>query len=354
MVHSPQTRPSLHPVLLCLCAIACGLIPARAVAQSPGEERFFAGCPRRDPVRLHHEESPWDLHGLWYTAIGVGEVEVLRMADWIIDLPLPGAPLHPCQRATKALRAGFNRLPRWRLRERVGELVDALQIPELSFADASATYSFSTGGTGGPGSGMVIRVHKLIDWTQHVTGDVNGLAGSLVGRRRGLVTWAVPARAVDGLQWLLLKTFNRAGVVLARTIDGSLTLVESAGDGVLNLGYRRPHERNTVLLRLPMRVYRAHELWLLERHAQMVVGLPEMFARATHAALAHHRRGRGLEELAETDRLRSDDAVVVVMTSERVIARAPTSLRAYIVPAAWVLNPREASGEGSPVETLRH
>jgi small ligand-binding sensory domain FIST len=209
---------------------------------------FFKDCPSRGRIRLHEETNPWDAHGLLYTAAGIGELEVLRIADWLVDLPLPGPTLRPFRRSVRAVRRAYHRLPRARPIARFGELVDALQIPEVSLGDASALYSVATGGAAGPGSGLVIRLHKLIDWTQHIAGDVNALLGWPVGRPRGLVRWSGPARVVDGLQRGLLGTLNAVQVFAARVLEGAVTGLELGAEGLVNLGHRRAHADTTVFL----------------------------------------------------------------------------------------------------------
>ena len=313
---------------------------ARVFAETPGEARFFKDCPHRRYLHLHHESSPWDLHALAYTVVGISELEFVRIADAIIDLPLPGPPWHPCRRTIDAIRGGYDRLPPWRLIQRTGELVDALQLAELSVGDASATYSGAASSTAGPGSGMFVRVDKLIDWLQRVTGDLNSLTGRMVGRWQGLVQWSVPARAVDGLQGVVLKTGHRLSLMCAFVIEQGFTGVELIGAGVVNLGYHRPHQEETVFLRLPMTAYRTHELWILEHRSRLLIGTAAGFAHSTHAALAHHRRPLLPEAWNDVDRL-GDAEPIIIMTTVRMMARAPDSLKPYEVPAAWVLNEPE-------------
>ena len=349
--HMGWPFPSIHRAhrLLSLgFSMVIGVLTPSAVADTPGEARFFKDCPQRHALHLHEERNPWDLHALLYTTLGLSEVEFLRMADGLVDLPLPGHALHPFRRAVVAIRAGYDQLPPWRLRQRVGEFVDALQLPELSLGDATATYSVATGGITGPGSGMMVRLSKLIDWTQHVTGDLNQLSGRLIGRPRGLITWMLPEQAVDGAQWLLIKTFHHLSVLMARSVDHGLTGVEMTGDAFLNVGRRRPHQETTVFLRLPIEVYRAHELWILEHRTHLVVGPPALFLHSSHAALAHHPQTM-LSDWSLIDQPNHEEPVLIVMTTVRVMSRAPESLTPYVVPAAWVLNEaqtiREVTGE---------
>ncbi len=327
----------MDPVPLLSVLLAALLVaPGRSHAAT-SEERFFADCPTGKRIRLHDERYPLDLHAILYTTAGLSELEVFQLADWTVDLLLPGGRWRPFGRTLGGIRAAYRRLPPWTVTQRIGEFVDALQIPELSLGDAAATYSpAAVSGQVGPGSGMLVRVDRLMDWSQHLVGDVNRLSGRIVGRRRGLITWPMPGQAVDGAQWLLLKTASDARTLVARALEHTLTGIEAAGEQVVNIGRRRSHQRQTVFLRLPREVYRAHELWLLEHRPSLVVGTPETFRGATHAALAHGRR-LAVREWEPADPLRHE--VLVVMTTARVIAHAPEALKAYVVPAAWILDP---------------
>jgi len=323
----------------CASCVLWGFRAPGVGAQTAGEARFFAQCPHRQQVRLHREGNPWDPHALLYTVLGSSEVEVLRAADWLIDAAIPYYAARPFQRTTQAIRSHYNRLPRWRAIQRVGEFVDALHLAELSFGDATVTHSLATGGTAGPGSGMIVRVDKLVDWTQHVVGDVDALLGWFVGRPRGLLGWSWPGRAVDRMQWMGIKTANRAMVFVSRSVEHAVGATETGTERLFNIGYQPPHQRTTVFLQLPLEVYRAHELWLLERRDHLVIGSAEDFLQTTHAALAHRRRHLNVEAWDPVARLADPTRVVIVMTTARVVARAPRSLRPYVVPAAWVLNP---------------
>ncbi len=312
-----------------------------AFSETAGEARFFADCPARRYVQLHNERNPWDLHALLYSGLGVSELEILRTVDWLVDLPLPGAPLPPFQRMRQAIRSGYNRVHRrWRSILHVGEFVDALQLAELSFGDATATYSVATGSPTGPGSGMIVRVHRLIDWGQHVVGDVNRVCGRPFGLQQGLVPWAWPGRAVDGMQWGLVKTFSVVSVAAARALEQTLTVSEMAAESVVNVGYHRPHQEETVFFRVPMDAYRAHELWILEHRQHLVIATAEELRASTHARLAHRRRSVRPSEWSPVDQWPAGQDVVL-MTTVSVAARAPTSLKAYVVPAAWVVNDDE-------------
>mgnify|MGYP001576491923 FL=1 len=184
---------------------------------------------------------------------------------------------------------------------------------------------------------MIVRVDRLIDWSQHVVGDLNEASGHLVGRPQGALTWSWPGRAVDRLQWMVMKTANRVMVLASRLLEDAVSAAEMGTERILNVGYRSPHEHTTVFLRLPLDVYRAHELWILEHRDRLVIGRAEDVAQTTHAALAHRRRPLAVKEW---DPLHRGEAAqeVILMTTTRVMSRAPAALKPYVVPAAWILN----------------
>ena len=304
-----------------------------------GEERFFSQCPARSRIRVHHDASAADLHAVMYTTASLMELEIIRLADWLIDLPLPGTQLRPLERGVNGIRAAYHHLGNSRPIVRVGELVDALQLPELSLGDVTMTYTVATGGTMTPGGGTVVRVNKLIDWTQHLVGDVNELGGRLIGLRRGLIGWTLPGRVVDGLQQAVTRIFHGFPVTVARVLDRGIVGVEWSFETLLNLGRATRHHDTTVFLRLPTDVYRAHEQWVLTCRRQIYVGTAEELAHLTHADLFHPRTRRARPRWWALDRLPVVPASVVLVTDLRTFANAPQDLRAYVVPAAWVLNP---------------
>jgi hypothetical protein len=332
---------SSRRLALLLAGLSLWINPA-VHAQDTFEERFFAQCPHRPPIRLHHDASLWDLHAVLYTTANLMELEVIRLADWLIDVSLPGSELRPLERAVNGLRAAYHRLGNSRPVARVGELVDACQLRELSLGDATTTYTVATGGTVSPGSGTVVRINKLVDWAQRVVGDFNELAGWPVNRPHGLIRWRLPGRLVDGTQELVTRTFHGVSVLAARTLDRSVVLVETAGEGLLRAARPSAHRDTTVFVRMPTSVYRLHELWALEHRGRIYVGTADELLGLSHAELFHPQNVREAKRLAkrprwwDLDRLASPPSHVVLVTDRRAFAEAPKTLRAYVVPAAWI------------------
>lgn len=314
-------------------------LPSSSAADLSGEERFFDACASSRRIRIHREKTPYDLHAVLYTTANLMELEVIRLADWVIDLPLPGAELRPVDHLIKGIRAGYHRLGHSRPVVRVGEFVDALQLRELSLGDATLTYSVATGGTVNPGSGTVVRVHKLIDWVQRVVGDLNWLVGWPAGRRKGLIRWSLPGRIVDDAQEGVTLIVHVAYVTLAKTLDHSVGGVEQGLEHVVNVPRPSGHQETTVFLRLPSDRYRATDLWVHRHRRRVYVGTAEEATQLSHADLFHRRRRRGpAPRWWDVERLRPIPSEVVVVTDTRAFADAPTDLRPYVVPAAWVLD----------------
>ena len=354
--HSMASTNSAARLLNFFCAVyLLGAVSAAAdvCAQTVGEARFFKDCPHHRRISLHRENNPWDAHAVFYSSLGLTEVEVLSLLDWIIDVPIPGPPLRPLEEAARGIRKGYNRLPPVYPVHRFGQLVDAFQLPELSIGDATAAHSLANGGVTGPGSGMIVRVNKLIDWTQLMTGDLNSALGGLVRRPEGLIGWQAPAQNVDRFQWALCWLFNQVSVIATKTLDGGVHAVEMAGEGIANFDYQTPHSENTVFLELPPNVFLSYELWILEHQDDMVIDVRDVFLRQTHASLAHQRHNTWRKTWGGISQLERMNVPVVIMAPQQVIARSPAALKDYIVPASWILDPelkRPGSAETAPID----
>ncbi len=329
----------------CLVIGSWFLVIAPSVsAEESFEERFFAGCPSNPPLTIHRDGALFDLHGVLYTTANVTEVEVVRLADWLIDLPIPGPEIRPIEHVFVGIRGLYHQLGHARPLRRVRELVDAFQLRELSLGDATVTYTVSTGGAVSPGSGTIVRANKLIDWTQHIVGDFNEAVGWTIGRPRGALPWALPGQAVDGVQWMLVKTTHALSIALTRTVDGTLSTVERTLEALLNLPRGLPHRGATIFLRLPLGAYRRHEPWILEHQDRLYAGTAEELVGLTHAELFHPPTnifGGGVHRLrknlwGDLDRFQPPPSHVVLVMDARLFRRTPAAFAPYVIPAAWV------------------
>ncbi len=303
---------------------------------SHGEKSFFSECPVWSAQPIHRQDSYWDPHALFYTATSVTEIEVLRAADWLIDLTIPGSAKRPFRSTVEGIRHGYAKLPRWLVLRRMGELIDAFQLPELSLGDASSAYDVASGSAGSIGGGTLYRANLLIDWTQHVVGDVNRGPGFLVGRKQGFVPSKPVANVVDSAQWVFTKVLNQASVIVSRSLEGLIEVVEDTTEFFIKAATRTPHHESTVFVRLPVEVYRAYELWVLEHQNKIFVGRKKDFIYATHAQLMHD--GSHLDLALHDSVMVEDGEDIFLMTDQRTFLSAPKDLRAYVVPSLWVLH----------------
>ncbi|MBI4354655.1 MAG: hypothetical protein HY595_05395 [Candidatus Omnitrophica bacterium] len=314
------------------------LVPSLGAEEQSFEERFFAGCPSKPPLTIHRDHTLVDLHGLLYTTANVTELEIVRLADWLIDLPIPGPEVRPIEHVFVGIRALYHRLGHGRPLARVRELADAFQLRELSLGDATVTYTVATGGAISPGSGTIVRVNKLIDWTQHIVGDLNEGIGWAVGRPRGAIRWALPGRAVDGTQWLVVKTTHALSIALTRTVEGTISAVERSFDAILNLPRGLPHRDTTIFLRIPLGVYRQHEPWILEHQDHLYAGTTKELSGLTHTELFHRRTTRQ-QRWGDLDRFQPPPSHVVFVMDARLFRMAPAAFAPHVIPAGWVDKP---------------
>lgn len=321
-------------------------------------DRFFGQCATTRHVRVHQERNPLDLHAVLYTSSNLMELEVLRLMDWMLDVPIPGARLRLIERSLNAMQAAYVRAARNRpMLQRVGELFDALQLRQLSLGDAAATYTGATGGVS-LGSGTMVRIDKLINWTQSLVGDINELLGwpvtafGAIGRRQGLIRWRGPGQVVDGAQKVVTLAFHGASVMVTRAVEYGVAGTERGVETVLNAGRPARHASTTVFVELPVEMARAHAGWILQRRRRIYLGTRQELQRLTHAELFHprtlHPRPRGPRPAWwSLDRLPSVPARLVLVTDARTFASAPPAFRPYVVPAAWVLSDEPIDNLGS-------
>jgi len=316
-------------------------------AEPSFEERFFAQCARPHHLSIHHEESPADLHAILYTSANLMELEVLRVVDWVIDLPFPGKQMRPCEWTVEGIRHAYHRVGTvWPL-PRIGEFVDALQIPELSLGDAASAYTAVTGGYVSAGSGTMVRVNKLIDWTQHVTGDLNQFSGRVVGQQHGLIRWSLPARLVDGIQAGFTRTFHVLSLLVVRGLDHGVRKIETVADVIVNVGQPTSHLERTVFLRMPASVYRAHEAWASRNRRRVFVTTEEELRRVTHAQLFHPRDRQPRLRRWSLQQFDREPEHVIVVTDARVFSHAPHALQPYVIPPSWFDAPAAPSPSSS-------
>jgi hypothetical protein len=343
------------PIIVFVCIFLL-VFPRFIFAQELFKDRFFAECPGQAKQQVFKKKSyVISLQRTLYSLSNLMELEIIRIGDWLVDVPFPGPPRRPLESFIDSLHYSYNRLGNSRPIERFGEFADALQIPELSLGDISGGYAAFTGGSAFPGSGMIVRFNKLTDWAQNVGHDVNSLFGIPFGKKEGLVNFSFPAKSVDSVQAAVTRIFHSAQIILARTIDFGVSGIDKAVLRCVGFKNRRSHAESTVFFRMPVGVYRANELWFLEHGNKVYAGTKDELSKLNHASIFHIKKmhsastGNRKQMWYSIDRFMPEPSIVIAITDERTASTAPKSLLDYLIPVDMVMeeNPliRENAGK---------
>lgn len=119
----------------------------------------------------HDYERATDLHVIGADIFGVMNREVLTDLDNLYDLAYPGNKKRPIQTGIGKLVSGYDKLPDHYPKERIRELVFALQIPEITIGEVPSAIFLSW--TGLAGRGVFFRVSLLIKWIEHLFSDMD-------------------------------------------------------------------------------------------------------------------------------------------------------------------------------------
>ncbi|MCX6357283.1 MAG: hypothetical protein NT045_05320, partial [Candidatus Aureabacteria bacterium] len=119
----------------------------------------------------HNLESPGDIHVISANVLGLLNREVFDDVDNLFDLAYPGDRKKPLSSGIGALGAGYDKIPNIYPKERVGELMHALQIKELTWGDAPSIILMSP--TGAAGRGAIFRGTLIITWLEHIFSDMD-------------------------------------------------------------------------------------------------------------------------------------------------------------------------------------
>src|SRR3989338_5442783 len=160
----------------------------------------------------------------------------------------------------------------------------------------------------------------------------------MIGRPHAAIRWSLPGQAVDGAQWMVLKTTHALSIALTLTVDGAISAVERTLETALNLPWGLPHRHTTIVLRMPIGIYRQHEPWILEHQDRLYAGTAEELYSLTHAELFHRPITRR-RPWGDLDRLQPPPSHVVVVMDARLFRMAPTALALHVIPASWIDNP---------------
>ena len=116
-------------------------------------------------------ERATDLHIVGADVFSVFNWEVFTILDTLFDLAYPGDKKRPFNTAFDKMIAGYDTLPDYYPKERVRELIFALQIREVSSGEVPSVLLLSIGGL--TGRGVFLRAILLIKWLEHICSDLD-------------------------------------------------------------------------------------------------------------------------------------------------------------------------------------
>ncbi len=181
---------------------------------------FFAGCARVQPagdgypqrVIVHDSQSFWDAHQIKTNIIGLGELEVVRAVDRVVDVLIPGGEARPLESSIEWTKNQYAHMPDCFPFSTVGGLFEALGIEKLSWSR---------------GPLFVPRIVYLVNWVQNTLGELNHIGGYLVPGQNRLIPAVVTRHPNAGLDWLESRTIG-VFIFVGQGID---TVTDWAVDG---------------------------------------------------------------------------------------------------------------------------
>ncbi len=121
--------------------------------------------------RGHDLQDPKDVHVIGANLFGILNREVLADLDNLYDLVHTGDRKRPLTAGIRKLIEGYDALPDRYPKERVRELLFALQIPEVTIGEVPSAIFLSW--TGLAGRGVVFRACLLLKWIEHLFSDMD-------------------------------------------------------------------------------------------------------------------------------------------------------------------------------------
>jgi arylsulfatase A-like enzyme len=119
----------------------------------------------------HDYERGTDIHNVAADLLGVFNREAFTDLDNLFDLAWPGDKKQPFDSAFDAIVKGYDKLPDHYPKERIRELVFALQIREFTLGEAPPVIFLSV--TGLAGRGVIFRCQLLLKWMEDMFSDMD-------------------------------------------------------------------------------------------------------------------------------------------------------------------------------------
>jgi len=215
------------------------------------------------PQTVHDFQKSTDIHGMITSAMAITELEVVRLIDKALNFPIR-KDLDLLEKIFDWVRHSYHRIPQVKPIRRVGQLVDALLIEELSLADIrSLANASSSEGGGGITPMMQARVYRVLVWAEHIIDDLDQALlfpadftfSQILDRD---VHPKLLGYGADGLSlvrervFMILRIVNKKLVKLGSKVINRVEDVQNAW-----IGYRRTKKNNhySIHLRVPLSEY---------------------------------------------------------------------------------------------------
>ena len=300
-------------------------------------EIILSGAP---PV--HNLKSPYDLHNLCGSMLGIMELEVLRIGDYLIDLPHQGPELRPLNRTADWIQRMFREIPQVKPVSRFGQLVDALQIRQLNLSDLRTAPSIAAGNFFKPSPNMQVRIYKLLRLTQDLLNDSDGAVLFPVNKIASAVNHKpVRVKALgwlgDGLGQARKGMFKFCKIVNKAVVKGASYGIYGVEKGVSEVRGRDVNRKTRewiVYFKMPASFYENERQFFDQKAPEIYVGSLEEWRKQLVAGngsveklLVHAKRGwRPYSDIPSADE-------VLVATRLRYLKKAPDVVRDYIIDA---------------------
>ncbi len=331
-------RKLLFSLMLCFFVVSAFVPCALCMGSKKEADEVEIVLSRENSV--HDFDNPYDLHNLSTSALGIMEVEVLRVGDYLIDLPRSGPDIRFFDQAADRIQEIYRLIPQVKPVSRFGQLMDALQIRQFNLSDLRMVPAAVATGALRPSPNMQTRVFKLLQFLQDVLDDLDrfmmapaNYAASQVSHRNVRVkTLGFAGDGVGQVRrgvFLVLRTVNKRVV---ETASDGIDWIEKGIGKIKWHGTNKKAEMWVIYFKMPASFYE-NERGFFDRHAlEIYVGSLEEWRnqlvaerRAVETLLHHAKRGwRPYSDVASADE-------VLIATRLQYLKKAPDVIRDYII-----------------------
>jgi len=179
---------------------------------------------------IDNPNSPFDLHSIFENLLGLFGVRVFPVADSGLDLATGTRPGESLVSGFEAIERAGESPSASKPKKRAGDLVNSMQVPELSVGDVTSavTGSFMSGGN-------LRRLGLFIDFLQNCSSDIDEGVSKPFGKKRILQTHRTN-KVIDGAQNVARNLQEMTTKYFVIFAEGLIDGVENSVDFVINFG----------------------------------------------------------------------------------------------------------------------